>query len=469
VIALTLREIADIVGGELHADPDAVVDAPLEFDSRRIAPGGLFLAIPGEHADGHDFVEQAIHDGAVAAIVTRLVDAACIVVADSMAAIAALAAAVIRRLPDVTVIAVTGSSGKTSTKDLIAGLLARLGPTVAPPGSFNNELGHPYTVLLADASTRFLVLEASARGIGHIRFLAGIAPPDIAVVLNVGSAHLGEFGTREAIARAKAELVQALTSDGVAVLNADDASVLAMRSQTAARVVTVGESAGADLRAHGVQLDDRGRAFFTLVSGTESAEVHLLLTGEHHVGNALSAAAVAIECGLPLPDVAAALSRASAQSRWRMEVTERGDGVLIVNDAYNANPESMRAALKALAGIGRARGARTFAVLGPMGELGADSRLEHDAVGRLAVRLDISRLIAIGEAARPLAHGAALEGSWNGESSWVADPEAALEVLRADLQPGDVVLVKASRAARLERLAQSLIDDDGLDPGRNQT
>ncbi len=409
--------------------------------------------------DGHDFVDAAIAAGAVAAIVTRPVDAPSIVVADPMAAIAALAAAVIRRLPDVVVVGVTGSSGKTSTKDLIAQLLARLGPTIAPPGSFNNELGHPYTVLLADSRTRFLVLETSARGIGHIRYLAEIAPPDIGVVLNVGSAHLGEFGSREAIAQAKGELVEALPSAGLAVLNADDPVVLAMRSRTSARVITVGESAAADLRAHDVELDELGRARFTLVAGSESASVHLQLTGEHHVGNALSAAAVAIECGLPLPDVAAALGLARAQSRWRMELTERPDGVLIVNDAYNANPESMRAALKALAGLGRARGARTFAVLGPMAELGDDATAEHDALGRLAVRLDISRVIAVGEGARALAHGAALEGSWNGESSWVADPNAARDLLSRSLEPGDVVLVKASRAARLERLAQALIDD----------
>ncbi len=460
MIALTLAEIADIVGGELRADPDAVVDAPVEFDSRRIAPGGLFLAFAGEQVDGHDYVAAAIAAGAVAAIVTHPVDDPCIVVADAMAAIAALASAVIRRLPEVTVVAVTGSSGKTSTKDLIAVLLARLGPTVAPPGSFNNELGHPYTVLLADARTRYLVLEASARGLGHIRYLSQIAPPDIGVVLNVGSAHLGEFGSRAVIAQAKGELVEALTADGLAVLNADDAAVLAMASRTRARVVTVGEAATADVRAHDVSTDELGRARFTVVHGEQSAPVHLRLTGSHHVGNALSAAAVALACGLPLPDVAAALSTARAQSRWRMEIAERDDGVLVVNDAYNANPESMRAALKALAELGRARGGRTFAVLGPMGELGPDAVAEHDALGRLIVRLDVSRLIAVGAAARPIAQGAALEGSWNGESSWVPDIDAALVLLRESLAPGDVVLVKASRAARLERLAQSLLDDD---------
>jgi UDP-N-acetylmuramoyl-tripeptide--D-alanyl-D-alanine ligase len=459
MIPMTLGEIAHIVGGALNGDPSAVVDAPVEFDSRRITPGGLFFAFQGEHADGHDFVAAAMRSGAVGAIVTRPVDAPSIIVADPMAAIAALAAAVVRRLPDLTVIGITGSSGKTSTKDLLGQILSRLGPTVAPPGSYNNELGHPYTVLLADAHTRYLVLEASARGIGHIRFLTQIAPPRIGVVLNVGSAHLGEFGSREAIAQAKGELVEALPPDGVAVLNADDNVVLAMRARTRARVVTVGESSHADLQAREVELDSLGQARFTLLHGTDSAHVHLQLTGEHHVANALSAAAVALECGLPLPDVAAALNVAGPRSPWRMEVVERADRVLIINDAYNANPESMRAALKTLAGIGRGRRARTFAVLGPMAELGEAADAEHDALGRLAVRLDISRLVAVGEGARTLAHGAALEGSWDGESSWVPDLDAALEVLRRDLVPGDVVLVKASRAARLERLAQALIDD----------
>ncbi len=466
MIALTLSEIAEIVGGRLSggADPSRVVDAPVEFDSRRIAPGGLFLAYAGEHVDGHDFVTSALAAGAVAAIVTRPVEAPSIVVPDVGAALAALAAAVVRRLPELTVVAVTGSSGKTSTKDLLAQLLARIGPTVAPPGSFNNELGHPYTVLLADESTRFLVLEASARGVGHIRFLARIAPPRIAAVLNVGSAHLGEFGSREAIAEAKGELIEELpaaTEGGVAVLNIDDPVVARMASRTTARIVGVGESRSAQVRAHRISLDPLGRATFTIVrSGGESAEVRLQLSGEHHVGNALSAAAIALECGLPLPDIASALSHARPLSRWRMELTERADGVLIVNDTYNANPESMRSALKALAGMGRAgTGRRTWAVLGPMAELGPDAMAEHDTIGRLAVRLDISRLVAVGEPARPIAHGAALEGSWNGESAWVPDLDAAFALLHAELRSGDVVLLKASRSARLERLAQLLVDD----------
>jgi UDP-N-acetylmuramoyl-tripeptide--D-alanyl-D-alanine ligase len=235
-----------------------------------------------------------------------------------------------------------------------------------------------------------------------------------------------------------------------------------MAARTAARVVTVGESAAADVRAGDVTLDELGRARFTLHARGESGPVALRLVGAHHVGNVLAAAAVALECGLPFAELTAALAEVTPASRWRMEVTERADGVLVINDAYNANPESVRAALKVLASVARARkasGGRSFAVLGHMAELGADGPAEHDAIGRLAVRLDVSRVVAVGEAARPIQHGAALEGSWDGESSWVPDVDAAIALLRAELRPGDVVLVKASRAARLERVALAIADD----------
>ena len=459
---MTLAEIAAVVDGTLAggADPAAVVTRPVAYDSRQVEAGGLFLALPGERSDGHDFAPAAVDAGAVAVLCTRAVGVACIVVADGLGAIAALAAAVVRRLPDLTVVGVTGSSGKTSTKDLIASLLRGLGPTVAPPGSSNNELGHPATVLQADEQTRFLVLEMGARDVGHIAYLTGIAPPRIGVVLNVGSAHIGEFGSRAVIAQAKGELVEALPAaaeGGVAVLNADDPTVAAMSARTDARVVTVGQSGTADVRSEDIALDGLGRAAFQLVTGQGRVPVSLLLSGEHQVGNALAAAAVALECGMALADVGAALSEATAASRWRMEITERPDGVVVVDDSYNANPESMRAALKTLAIM--ARGRRSWAVLGPMGELGAESAQEHDALGRLAVRLDIGTLVAVGEEARPIAQGAALEGSWNGESVWVPDIEAAAAMLASNVRSGDVVLVKASRAAGLERLAQLLADD----------
>ncbi len=469
MIALTLAEIAQLVDGRLRdADASTVVTGSVEYDTRSVTPGGLFVAFAGERVDGHDFAGQAIAEGAVASIVTRAVAGPRIEVAGAIDALTALARAVARRLP-ATIIGVTGSSGKTSTKDLLGQVLPHVGATIAPAGSMNNELGHPYTVLQADERTRFLVLEMGARGLGHVRHLAEIAPPQVGVVLNVGTAHLGEFGTRVAIAQAKGELVEALPADGLAILNADDPLVLGMAGRTGARVVTVGESASADVRADGVTLDELGRAHFEIHAGGATATVRMRLVGAHHVGNALAAAAVALEAGLALTETADALAAAVPTSRWRMEVTERADGVTIINDAYNANPESMRAALKALASVARPRratGGRSFAVLGPMAELGDAEREEHDAVGRMAVRLDIARVIAVGEAARPIQQGAALEGSWDGESEWVPDVYAAVARLRAELRPGDVVLVKASRAASLERVALAIAQDADAAAGR---
>jgi UDP-N-acetylmuramoyl-tripeptide--D-alanyl-D-alanine ligase len=479
MIELTLAEVAEIVDGTLQdADPAAVVTGSVEFDSRNVVPGGLFLAIPGEHVDGHDFTRSAIEHGAVASIVTRSVDGPSIVVADGFTALAALASAVVRRLPKLTVVGVTGSSGKTSTKDLLDQLLRRLGPTVAPPGSFNNELGHPYTVLRATPDTRYLVLEASARGVGHIRFLTDIAPPHIGVVLNVGSAHVGVFGSRAAIAEAKGELVEALPADGVAVLNADDPLVAPMAERTAARVVRVGEAAEADVRAIDVRLDELNRAAFVLETPDGSADVQLNLAGRHHVGNALAAAAVALECGMPTADVASALGAATPVSRWRMELTERPDGVLVINDAYNANPESMRAALDTLAGVAAARrsaGGRSFAVLGHMAELGEEAAEQHAELGRLAARLSLDRLVAVGDDARPIEQAATLESSWDGAAIWIPDVDGAVALLRTELRPGDVVLVKASRAASLERVALAIADDTvsgsaaGLEPNGGET
>ncbi|MDI5982626.1 UDP-N-acetylmuramoyl-tripeptide--D-alanyl-D-alanine ligase, partial [Amycolatopsis magusensis] len=360
-----------------------------------------------------------------------------------------------------TVVGVTGSSGKTSTKDLIAQLLEPLGPTVAPPGSFNNELGHPWTALRADENTRYLVLEMSARGPGHIAELAEIAPPRIGAVLNVGSAHVGEFGSREGIAQAKGELPEALPEDGVAVLNFDDALVAGMASRTKARVVGVGEHPDATVRAEDLTLDEQARASFRLVTPAGSADVKLPLHGEHHVGNALSAAAIALELGASPADVAARLSSVTRRSARRMEVTTRADGLLVLNDSYNANPESVRAALKTLASMSAGR--RSWAVLGVMGELGADSVTAHDEIGRLAVRLNIDRLVVVGEDAAAMHQGASHEGSWGEESVLVPDTDAAIALLGEQLRPQDVVLVKASKVAALWRVADAVLAAPGGD------
>ncbi|MFI0432279.1 MAG: UDP-N-acetylmuramoyl-tripeptide--D-alanyl-D-alanine ligase [Candidatus Nanopelagicales bacterium] len=462
MIDLTLAEVAAAVDGQLHGDGSTVVTG-IAIDSRAISPGDLFVAFPGERSDGHDFAAAALASGAGAVMCQRVVAEPAVVVADPLAAVGMLATAVLARLPQVTAVGVTGSSGKTSTKDLLAQILAPSGPTIAPVGSFNNELGLPLTALRSDADTRFLVLEMGARGIGHISYLCGVAPLDVGVVLNVGSAHVGEFGGHQQIAAAKSEIVATLRPEGLAVLNADDSLVAAMRPVTPARVMTFGEAAEADVRVVDLELDPMARPTFTLEYAGESARVALQLAGEHMALNAAAAATVAVGLGIALPDVADRLSAATARSRWRMEVTKNDAGITVINDAYNANPESMRAALKALAAM--AGEGRSWAVLGEMLELGDESLTAHDAIGRLAVRLDISRLVAVGEGARPIHMGAAHEGSWGDESTWVSDADAALDLLSDELQPGDVVLVKASRAGGLERVAEALIDMDPVARG----
>ena len=483
MIPLTLAEVAAAVGGTLHGtDGTPTVTGPVEFDSRRLGPGGLFVALPGARVDGHHFAAAAVAAGAVGVLAARPVDAPTVVVppataagttlncyalaADTTGAGAAVLAALARLARTVVdtlspgpaglhVVGITGSSGKTSTKDMVAALLAPLGPTVAPPGSFNNEVGHPWTALRADQRTRHLVLELSARGPGHVAALCAVAPPSIGVVLNVGSAHLGEFGSPEAVATAKGELVEALPPGGVAVLNADDPAVSAMSARTAARVVRFGIAEGSDVQpidVHGadIVLDAGGCAGFRLCSPAGEAPVRLAVPGAHQVGNALGAAAVALELGATPGGVADVLAGYRPASRWRMEVAERPDGVTVVNDAYNANPESVRAALQTL--VAMAGGARrSWAVLGPVSELGAAETAAHEEIGRLAVHLDVDRLVVVGEQARAM-HRAAGK-----EAVLVPDVSAALTLLHAELRSGDVVLVKASRAHRLERVADGLL------------
>jgi UDP-N-acetylmuramoyl-tripeptide--D-alanyl-D-alanine ligase len=487
MIPLTLAEVAAAVGGRLHdATGTEVVTGSVEFDSRKLGPGDLFVAIPGERVDGHDFAAAAIRAGAVGVLAAREVPVPSVIVpttatgggrayvlagdrdgsgASVLAGLGLLARTVVDRLTaaGLVVVGVTGSSGKTSTKDLIASLLSGLGPTVAPPGSFNNELGHPWTALRADEHTRHLILELSARGPGHIANLCRVAPPRIGAVLNVGTAHLGEFGSREAIAQAKGELVEALPSadeGGIAVLNADDPLVAAMAVRTKARVVFVGESPAADVRAIDVTTDEQARASFRLVTRYGDADVRLALHGVHHVGNALTAAAIALELGMDLDAVAAALAAAEPRSARRMEVRTRPDGVTVINDAYNANPDSVRAALRALvtmAGSGDGP-RRSWAVLGTMGELGEDAIAGHDEIGRLAVRLNVNRLVVVGQDAAAMHQGALLEGSWGEESVLVPDVDAAVALLRDELAPGDVVLVKASNYLGLWRIADALLE-----------
>ncbi|MEW9528015.1 UDP-N-acetylmuramoyl-tripeptide--D-alanyl-D-alanine ligase [Microbispora sp. NPDC049125] len=453
MIPMPLARVAEITSGALTgmADPRAVIRGPVVIDSRAAGPGALFVAIKGERADGHDFARQAVEAGAAAVLASRPVEAPAVIVGDVLAALAGLANAVVSALPSATVVGVTGSAGKTTTKDLLAGLAARIGPTVAPAGSHNNEIGHPLTVLKADEGTRFLVLELSARNVGHIAYLARIAPPRIGVVLNVGTAHLGVFGGKEAIARAKGELVEALPSDGVAVLNADDPLVAAMAGRTAARVTWFGRSPQAVIRAEDESVDARSRASFTLRTPSGSAAVRLRLHGAHAVENALAAAAAAYELGLPVATIADELSRAEPRSRWRMEVTDRPDGVTVINDAYNANPDSMRAAFRSLGALGEGR--RRFAVIAALRELGEDADTLNEGVGRLAAGAGLEGLIVVGDGAEPVLAGA--PGAIH-----VPDAAAAAEELSARLAPGDAVLVKGPRAAGLERVAEAILGGD---------
>ncbi|MFD6326416.1 UDP-N-acetylmuramoyl-tripeptide--D-alanyl-D-alanine ligase [Streptomyces sp. NPDC058442] len=465
MIALSLAEIAEVVGGQTHdiPDPSVQVTGGVVRDSREAGPGSLFVAFVGERVDGHDFAAAVVEAGATAVLGSRPVGVPAIVVDDVQRALGALARHVVQRL-GATLVALTGSSGKTSTKDLIAQVLRRKAPTVFTPGSLNNEIGLPLTALTATEETKFLVLEMGARGIGHIRYLTDLTPPKVGLVLNVGTSHIGEFGGRAQIAQAKGEMVEALPpaeEGGTAILNADDPLVRAMASRTKAKVLLFGETDEADVRAENVRLTDSGQPSFRLHTPSGASDVTMRLYGEHHVSNALAAAAVAHELGMSAEEIALALSEAGSLSRWRMEVTERPDGVTVVNDAYNANPESMRAALRALAAMGKAsqaKGGRTWAVLGKMAELGDEALAEHDAVGRLAVRLNVSKLVAVGgREAAWLQLGAYNEGSWGEESVHVSDAQAAVDLLRSELRQGDVVLVKASRSVGLEGVAQALL------------
>ena len=461
MIPVSCGEIADAVRGELvGVEPTAVVDGSVVIDSRAAEPRGLFVALPGERVDGHDYVGTATAAGVTAALTTRPIEGSpCIVVDDTQRALGDLARLVVGRLPDLTVIALTGSSGKTSTKDLIAQVIRPYGETVSPEGSFNNEIGHPLTALQATETTKYLVAEMGTRHQGDIAYLTGITPPGIGLVLNIGTSHIGEFGSQDNIAIAKGELIEAVPADGIAILNADDHRVAAMRSRTQARILTFGEAAEADIRAEGVKLDAEGRPAFALHIGDFSGDVQLQFIGEHYVSNALAAAAVGSAIGLTPGQITDGLNSATRVSAARMELTERADGVTIINDAFNANPDSTRAALKSLVAIGRSRGARTWAVLGEMLELGDTSADEHDAIGRLVVRLDVNRLLVVGEGAKPIHLGASLEGSWGNESAFVDTIPEALELLRSELRAGDVVLVKSSKGSKLRSLADALLED----------
>jgi UDP-N-acetylmuramoyl-tripeptide--D-alanyl-D-alanine ligase len=471
MIAFTAAEIAEITNGRLDAEP-GITPLSVVTDSREATPGSLYVAKPGEHADGHDFIGAAFDRGATLVLAERAVAGPdgvtypAVLVQDAVLALGALAAEAVRRIraarhaagEDLTVIGITGSAGKTTTKDLLAGILSPHGTTVAPQGSYNGEVGVPLTVFRAGTDTRYLVIEMGATGIGHIRYLADMVKPDIGVVLGVGTAHAGEFGGVDNIALAKGELLEALPATGTAIINLDDDRVAAMRGRTNATVLgfTATAQGGAAVQGAAVDTNSAGNPEFNLIfpGGGPDQHVSSRLIGAHHVGNLLAAAAAAFAAGIPGKDIAASLSSQTAASRWRMERSERPDGVTVINDAYNANPESMRAALRTLADLGRGR--RTWAVLGAMLELGPDSIREHTAVGTQVVRLNISRLVVVGREARALYVSAVQEGSWGDECSFAETLDEAYDLLTAELEPGDLVLFKSSNSVGLRHLGDRI-------------
>lgn len=489
MISLDAHQIARITGGTVLGVEDSSVPVVehVTTDSREVQPGTLFVAKPGEFADGHSFVPAAFTAGASLALVERPVHDALGApfpsvrvhdVVEAMGTLAAWVVAHVRQLhkgsedSGVKVVGITGSVGKTTTKDLLRAIFESVGPTVAPQGSYNGEVGVPLTVFTATEQTRYLVVEMGATHIGNIEYLCNMVRPDVGVVLCVGTAHAGEFGGVENIAIAKGELVEALGSHGMAVLNEDDPRVRAMHTRTQADVTffSAEHSGDAELLvgrrvwASDIDTDDDGHPILTLHFPDGSAHrVVSGLIGAHHISNILAAATAAYVAGVPAEQIVAVLRHCGAGSRWRMERTERADGVTVINDAYNANPQSMRAALQTLAQLGRGSenrpARRTWAVLGGMLELGELSAQEHDAIGRYVVRMNIAKLVAVGPEARPIYNAAHLEGSWGDEATWVDDADAAEQILREELAPGDIVLFKSSNAAGMKVLGDKVAAD----------
>lgn len=451
------REISDLSWSER-------VVSGFFSDSNSVIPDGVFVAIKGERTDGHLFLNDVALSGAGLAIINESFQGPIpqefpvLVVPDSIVALGQIARWARLTKLNATVIAVTGSSGKTTTKDLIAGILSKCGETVSPQGSLNTDVSMPITILGANSDTRYLVLEMGMRGLGHIESLASIAVPDIGVVTNVGSAHMELLGSTQAIAQAKGELIRSLSPTATAILNADDFYVAQMAESTDANVVTFGESVQSDFCATDVRLDSNATSNYTLKHGSHAEAVRVQLRGEHNVSNSLAAISAVVVAGVPISRACELLGEIDHVSKWRMEVTETVAGIAVINDSYNANPESMRAALKTLANM--AAGRRTWAVLGPMLELGPSALEEHDSLGRLAVRLDISHLLCVGTQMKITHLAASQEGSWGDESHWVETVDQAIDFLREQLLSGDIVLIKASRSIGLDRVAEALITGD---------
>ena len=460
MIDLKLSEIAAAINGRLVGE-DLLVTVSVETDSRLVTAGSLFIAKPGEETDGHLFVGKAVSAGAVGAVVERELDepASQIVVEDSVLALGKLAKYVlhkIRQTSDIKVIGITGSNGKTSTKNMLREVLSRFGQTIAPIESYNNEVGAPISMLKADSKTKYLVVELGAGGPGSIEYLADICVPDIGVVLKVGLAHVGEFGGIESTFAIKSELAKSLSPGAALILNHDDGLVASMAELTKAKVSWFGTSDDSEVWASDIEVTLAGTSFVLHVGGS-TRSVTLNILGEHQVMNALAAIRVALLLGLDLNKAIEALEAMPLAERWRMQLLKGANGSLVINDAYNASPDSMRAALQTLATLGR-QGHRTIAVLGEMAELGSESAEQHDAMGRLAVRLNIDQVVVVGERAKLIHMGASQEGSWDGESKFFASIDEALQHVRGLLGSGDIVLVKSSKSAELRHLGDALAE-----------
>ena len=465
MIAITLQEIAEAIGAKLIGDGTVVVSGSVETDSRQISSGSLFVAKPGEVTDGHEFVSTAVENGAVAVIVEHEVSTTVpqLVVKDSVLALGLLAKHVVSKvktLGNLKVIGVTGSNGKTTTKNMLREVLSTAGKTIAPEESFNNEVGAPYSMLKIDEQTKFLVVELGAGGPGTIKYLAEMCEPDLGIELKVGLAHAGEFGGIETTENIKAELVEQLSSTGIALLNYDDERVMNMAARTKAKVITFGLDRQSDYSAADVSISLSGTRFVYTTPDKEKTEVNLQILGEHHVYNALAALATGEILGVDREEAIGAIESMKLAEKWRMELSVSKSGVTVINDAYNASPDSMRAALQTLAQLGRISGKKTVAVMGEMAELGQFSAHEHDAIGRIAVRLNLGQVVVVGQGAKLIHMGASQEGSWDGESQYFDEISDALAYLREMLTGDEIVLVKSSKSANLRFLGDDLLKEN---------
>jgi UDP-N-acetylmuramoyl-tripeptide--D-alanyl-D-alanine ligase len=448
MIPLQASAIAAIVGGSLHGDDLRVTEPPVLNSADAIA-GSLFLALKGENVDGHDFAADAFTRGAVVALVSKPVGGNHIIVDDVTRALGALAHHVRKELKNLSVVGITGSQGKTTTKELLASVLSQVAETVAPSGNYNNDLGAPISLLRCTEKTKFCIVEMGARHLGDIAKLVAIAEPDIGVVLKVGTAHLGEFGSVELIAQTKSEMISSLPDSAVAILGNYDAFTPKMAELHKGRSVLFGEDGKCSIRATDIEFRE-GRAHFDLVTPEGRSAVGLRIVGMHQVANALAVAAIATELGLTLDQIAGGLSTAESNARWRMEIVELPQ-LLLINDSYNASPEAMSAALSTLALFAQERGGESWAFLGKMHELGESSQSDHAAIGTLAQELGIDHLVCVG------APEFAATMSKNGPTSiHLCSDKAEALTIAENLNQGDVLLIKASRSEKLEELADAI-------------